>query len=1751
MTQRWMLAVLALVMALGCARGVTARDSSKGVSVTLTTEWRVRSRSGARVPARLPPPRSRRDPRPAPALESASSPFLSFLNNPPQATSSLLEAAEFFADEGVGAYWSFLARWREETEADSGASEQSSCADDILAAAEGLAASDETIGLLKLSLGIRRYSPRLEMFRALAEEEDDRAVSGDARTRDHPCCRVLLGDDRADSVDALRDMLADANLASARGATLPPRGSEMDHPYPPPPETSASDPSSSATATGSRGGALPVATLVAAPGTPCFAAFHDVLAARADAGAIRYRHRPVLRPGCVKPGTCVALGSGEGPGDRLAVSGYGVGMAVKNMEYTSGDDGSEVRVDSGEVDDADDDADDAGDEELDEDADAPLRVRDIKDLGLQATQRIVSSRDPLREMVDVSQNFPSLAGSLSRLKLDPEVRAEAAQNAERLGPDGGSLVMSLNGAPLEMDTVDVFALTEKVAAEVKAAAALARVGDGRLDAEAIAALLRARVPGGGAGAGGGSGSSLPRLRLPDEIVAFAVDVERDRAFEAWSPNLEQLLMPSGGAFGGGPPPVRRNMFNVVLIVDLAMPVAWSTIDALERYVEAGVPLRIAHVLMESSREDGPDADTARVSEDARALAAMLGLDPDHGGDDRAARADPDLPANVTLGAALARAGTLLQRRFGAKAAHEFVRELGDARPIIRPGSPFSLPTRGVPTWAAASDAFASVFPKGFRAAEKKAKRARPSKHAVEAALAEALSDVLSTGEDAATPSSSASLVAATRRALARAGATSPAALVNGAYFTRLDALKMGGDLDRVAAHLIQTEAQDIARAVYSGALTDAAADAHPGGLYGWLHRAAATKITPWVVDLETYPPTFAAMRPPGQHPAEPGERVPLLTYAPRGEDGASSSAGATVGTTLWIVADAGAPGGAALVAAANELAGRYPGGAEAELEGGVRVATLHAPGAPPSAGALEAARVGRADPGEADAALLERQAEFAAATLGAATVEAAFGAGLDSDAPVASAGVVVANGRVAIVPPGVVADADDLALLASREWDARGRDVLAVVEASASRVDGARIDDANDTEPVALSLSLSDVAMAACSLVAIRQASPGGARGQVSDLSFLESRRVSFWVPGAGASVLEAVLDPLSPEAQRVAPVLVALRDALAPHLGVRVILNPRVGLDDLPLKSYYRYAAPAWPTPAPGPEAKFTSLPPRKTLTAHLDVPEQWLVTTAKAAYDLDNIKLEDLPPAQRYMRAEYRLEALLVTGHCDDLGAREPPRGAQLVLSRWDGSASVGTVVMSNLGYFQLPAAPGGHSLALRPGRSADVFAIAGDVVDLEEALGRAHAPGEAADSGDGGSAAAADVFVSGWSGRVVRLTLRRRPGMERADVLDDGGERGGERGDGGAAAATGGTLANAWASVTGLFRGGSSAAGAGGRIETHPGAKALADDRRVGETIHVFSVASGHLYERFLKIMMLSVRRGTRNPVKFWFIKNWLSPRFKDFVPAFAEAHGFEYELVTYKWPTWLNKQTEKQRIIWAYKLLFLDVLFPLSLNKVIFVDADQVVRADLKELWEMDLRGAPYAYTPFCDNNKEMEGYRFWKTGFWKSHLAGKPYHISALYVVDLDRFRRTAAGDRLRVIYEQLSKDPGSLANLDQDLPNYAQHQVPIRSLPQNWLWCESWCGNETKADAKTIDLCNNPMTKEPKLKGAARIVAEWPALDAEVRAFTADVEKKIYGQAQAETPQERDARVDAEKAAQEESDWGGDVAGGAARRDEL
>ncbi|RHZ80246.1 hypothetical protein Glove_138g61 [Diversispora epigaea] len=268
--------------------------------------------------------------------------------------------------------------------------------------------------------------------------------------------------------------------------------------------------------------------------------------------------------------------------------------------------------------------------------------------------------------------------------------------------------------------------------------------------------------------------------------------------------------------------------------------------------------------------------------------------------------------------------------------------------------------------------------------------------------------------------------------------------------------------------------------------------------------------------------------------------------------------------------------------------------------------------------------------------------------------------------------------------------------------------------------------------------------------------------------------------------------------------------------------------------------------------------------------------------------------------------------------------------------------TIVMTNFGYFQLKANPGVWTLNLREGKSTDIFDI--QSVGSEGWLSRNI------------SEIDNEIILNGFEGLTIYPRMIRKSGKENDDVLKTENSNDSEH----------------------MFT--------------------PKMDEKKGAEINIFSVISGHLYERFLYVMILSVLQHTNSTVKFWFIENFLSPSFKDFIPYMTKEYNFEYELVAYKWPHWLRAQTEKQRNIWGYKILFLDVLFPLDLDKVIFVDADQIVRTDLKELVDMDLQGAPYGYTPFCDNRPEMDDFRFWNHGHLKDHLRGKPYHFGLLFFI---------------------------------------------------------------------------------------------------------------------------------------------------------
>ncbi|XP_034069258.1 UDP-glucose:glycoprotein glucosyltransferase 2 [Gymnodraco acuticeps] len=553
-----------------------------------------------------------------------------------------------------------------------------------------------------------------------------------------------------------------------------------------------------------------------------------------------------------------------------------------------------------------------------------------------------------------------------------------------------------------------------------------------------------------------------------------------------------------------------------------------------------------------------------------------------------------------------------------------------------------------------------------------------------------------------------------------------------------------------------------------------------------------------------------------------------------------------------------------------------------------------------------------------------------------------------------------------------------------------------------------------------------------------------------------------------------AIVDPLTREAQKMSPLLIVLSQVV--NVRLQVFMNCRDKLSEMPLKSFYRFVLEsdvnflANDTVSPGPVARFLDLPESPLLTLNMITPESWMVQAVRSPYDLDNILLQEV---SGMVTAEYELEHLLLEGHCFDLSTGQPPRGLQFTLGTSRDPIMYDTIVMANLGYFQLKASPGAWTLRLRQGRSEDIYQVLmHDGTDSP------------ADAGD------VLVVLNSFHSKIIKVRVQKKAEKINEDLLSENSESKG----------IWDSIASVWSTFEKSITGG--------------GSKKDEGEKHKEDVLNIFSVASGHLYERFLRIMMLSVLRHTKTPVKFWFLKNYLSPSFKETISEMAESLGFQYELVQYKWPRWLHQQTEKQRIIWGYKILFLDVLFPLAVDKIIFVDADQIVRADLKELRDFDLQGAPYGYTPFCDSRKEMEGYRFWKTGYWASHLGHRKYHISALYVVDLKKFRKIAAGDRLRGQYQALSQDPNSLSNLDQDLPNNMIHQVAIKSLPQEWLWCETWCDETSKVSAKTIDLCNNPRTKEPKLTAAARIVPEWVEYDNEIKQLL----RRVQGQEDTPAP---------------------------------
>lgn len=1529
-------------------------------------------------------------------------------------TPLLLEASELLSTEWKDLFWDFIDLWKD-LEKGSECLTAKCCAQKIVEDAHILL-NEPLSSIFEFSLTLRSASPKLVLYRQLAKESlssfpiDDSPenISGhgtgktfdgavDPGSSGGTCCWVDTGNVLLFNSADLHEWLGGLGKL-AMDSTEQPELFEFDHIYR---RTNIT---------------APVAIFYGAVGTKCFKELHVQLVEASKQGKIRYALRPVLPSGCETTSTfCGSVGAV----DAVTLSGYGVELALKNMEYKAMDDTAikkGVPLEDPKTEDLSQEV--RGfifskilerkpelnaeimafrDYLLSSAVSDTLEVWELKDLGHQTAQRIVQASDPLQSMQEINQNFPSIVSSLSRMKLDDSIKDEIIAN-QRMVPPGKSL-MALNGALINIEDLDLYLLMDMVHGELSLADQFVRL---KLPQSAVLKILSAPPP---------AESNSFRVDFRSSHVHYLNNLEEDAMYRRWRSNIQELLMP---VFPGQMRYIRKNLFHSVYVLDPASACGAETIDMMVSLYQDSVPIRFG-IIMYSSRfinvVEGSDGTlTNNDGEDTSILITRLFL--------------------------------YIKETYSTQLAFQFLGNIHKSRN--------------------GEDDYNEELVEA---------------HHVEGAFVDSLlSTAKSHPQDV--------LLKLQKENMYKQEAEESSHFVHKLGLYRLQCcLLMNGLVheasEEATMNAMNDELPRIQEQVYYGHI-----QSHTDILEKFLSENSYKRYNPSITGKNAekkFVSLFASYHQDSfifndmkylQSPGTTDDAKPVthllaidlsskvgtkllyeaILYLMDGSDRAR------VGLLLYVHT-----GGSSPILLLKDIFDRtissfsYKEKVLVFLHGLLKF--YDAQPLPASSAADDWTRT-----------MMEKVYTLAAETaLPVDDYKAWFKSfsadtvlkGMDklSDFLFGQLGLVfgsnavITNGRVFIMNEGKSFLANDLGLLESMEYDLRTKYIFEIIE----EVEFASVDPDDLTNQF-----YSDIAMLISSSMSVRERTSERAHFEI-----LHAEHSAIKLNNANSSIhIDAVIDPLSPTGQKLAPLLRILWKQIQPSM--RIVLNPISSLADLPLKNFYRFVLPSMDDfsstdhSVHGPKAFFANMPLSKTLTMNIDVPEPWLVEPVIAIHDLDNILLENLGDV-RTLQAVFELEALLLTGHCMEKD-RDPPRGLQFILGTKQRPHLVDTLVMANLGYWQMKVSPGVWYLQLAPGRSADLY-------ELPPKL----------------------IAIDSLRGKLMHIEVQKKKGKEHEDLLNAADDyHFQEKTD------NKGWNKNLLKWASSLITGDASSKSKADKTTDRK-------DARQGETINIFSVASGHLYERFLKIMILSVLKKTQRPVKFWFIKNYLSPQFKDVIPHMAREYEFEYELVTYKWPTWLHKQKEKQRIIWAYKILFLDVIFPLSLRKVIFVDADQIVRADMGELYDMNLKGRPLAYTPFCDNNKDMDGFRFWKQGFWKDHLRGRPYHISALYVVDLAKFRQTASGDTLRVFYEQLSKDPNSLSNLDQDLPNYAQHTVPIFSLPQEWLWCESWCGNATKARAKTIDLCNNPMTKEPKLQGARRIVPEWTGLDSEARQFTARI----------------------------------------------
>ena len=257
---------------------------------------------------------------------------------------------------------------------------------------------------------------------------------------------------------------------------------------------------------------LPTSTLYADINSPLFAHFHQTIRETAAAGQSQYRLR--YRPSI-----------GEKP---LAVSGYGVELALKRTDYividdregeTADKEGGDITAKSEDVSLETEDIDDL----------KPLSSSQLLGLGLKASSFILASEDPFDTLLKVSRDFPKHSSILSKLNASEEFVAEHFANRDKFLPAGYNVVW-MNGMQVEARQMNAYSLLAQLRRERRLVSSFQDVG--LSGAEAISLISHSSV---------GelkSEGDVQRYDYRDtleggNVILWLNDIEKDRRYDSW------------------------------------------------------------------------------------------------------------------------------------------------------------------------------------------------------------------------------------------------------------------------------------------------------------------------------------------------------------------------------------------------------------------------------------------------------------------------------------------------------------------------------------------------------------------------------------------------------------------------------------------------------------------------------------------------------------------------------------------------------------------------------------------------------------------------------------------------------------------------------------------------------------------------------------------------------------------------------------------------------------------------------------------------------------------------------------------------------------------------------------------------------------------------------------------------------------------------------------------------------------------